>query len=139
MNALGKAAVGIAVLVELAVLGGGMFLLVQRETGTRARATVTGCVESGGGRYATIDCSGTWVVGGSLVGGNGHVVVGTVQGAAQGDVGKTVDVTVSGDTAYVRSITLPLALIGLGLALPALVAFVALGTRRQRRRRAGAD
>jgi hypothetical protein len=53
------------------------------------------------------------------------VHVGTVDGAGYGDVGKTITVTVSksGDTAYTRSLTKPLGLIGLGL-LPLILAIV---------------
>jgi hypothetical protein len=61
----------------------------------------------------------------------GHVVVGSVDGAEQNDVGKTVDVTLHGDTAYTRSLTTPLALIvfGAGSAFAGLIVAVRL-TRR---------
>jgi hypothetical protein len=96
MNLLAKALVGAVLAGGLALAGGGVVLLVQRETGTRARATVTGCTVSGSGRYERTDCTGTWVVGGTLVGGSGRVVVGTIDGVEASDVGKTIDVTAGG-------------------------------------------
>jgi len=113
MNAQGPALVVVMLFAALAFVGGGTFLIVERETGARARATVADCVERG---RSTV-CTGTWVVGGSLVGGNGHVVFGTIDGADSTDVGKTIDVTVSGGRAYVRSLVLAILLIGIGLLL----------------------
>jgi hypothetical protein len=121
MNARRKAHLAIMLVVALACVGGGVFLIVERETGTRAKAKVTECVESGRRFSHRTNCTGTWVVGGSLVRGGGHVVVGTIEGAESSDVGKTIDVTVSGDLAYSRSLVLPILLLVLGL-LVALVA-----------------
>jgi hypothetical protein len=103
----------VAVIIAAVMIGSGIFLLVQRQTGPRASATVGDCVSSGGGRWPTVHCTGSWVVGGSLLEG-GHVVVGTIDGADTGDVGKTLDVTLRGDTAYTRGLALPLLLIGIG-------------------------
>ena len=108
----------ILVIIAAALMAGGAFLLVQRETGTRARATVTRCVHAGGAKSSHTTCTGTWVTGGS-VGAGGQVHVGEIDGADSGDIGKTIDVTVSGDHAYSRSIVLPLVLIGCGV-LPLL-------------------
>ncbi len=106
------------------VLGGGIFLLVQRATGTRTQAHISSCDASGAGKYRRVHCEGTWTIGGALTRG-GHVVVGTVDGVDIGDVGKTVDVTVRGDTAYSRSLVLPIVLVVLGLLpLAALVLIV---------------
>jgi hypothetical protein len=103
----------------LGVAGAGAFRIVQDETGTRASATVSDC--SGyDGRYTHVTCTGSWVVGGDLLG-NGHVVVGDVSGAGYGDIGKTIDVTVRGDTAYTRGIGL-----GIGLLVGGLVIGVGL-------------
>jgi hypothetical protein len=110
------------VLTAVGVLAGGIFLIVQRQTGTRARATVDEChVVTGGSTHATDECSGTWVVGGSLLAG-GHVVVGDIQGAERRDIGKTLDVTVRGGTAYTRGLGLPI-----GLTAGGLVGAVGLG------------
>lgn len=121
MAAVSRGARRIAAIVFLmaGLLGPGIFLLVQRQTGPRASATVGDCVTTGAGRYRRTHCTGTWIVGGSLLDG-GHVVYGTIDGADTSDVGKTIDVTLRGDTAYSRSLTLPLLLIGLGL-MPALL------------------
>jgi hypothetical protein len=129
MNALGKALVVVALLAALACLGGGVFLIVQRETGTRAQALVTDCAVSGRATH----CTGTWIVGGDLLGGNGQVQVGSVEGATSSDVGNTIDVTVSGDTAYSRSLVLPIMLLVLGLLLTPLTALALIPSRLARR------
>jgi hypothetical protein len=84
------------------------------ETGTRAKATVTECHVESAGTHATDGCSGSWVIGGSRLG-SGHVVIGDVQGAERRDIGKTLDVTVRGDTAYTRGLGLPIVLTTGGL------------------------
>ena len=114
------------------VLGGGIFLLVQREVGTRTQAHVTSCDVSGSSKYRKVHCVGSWTVGGSLLDG-GHVVVGTVDGVDTGDIGKTVDVTVRGDTAYSRSLILPIVLTVLGLLPLAGLVAVIRGLFRSRR------
>jgi hypothetical protein len=102
------------VLTAVGLMAGGIFLIVQRQTGTRARATVTECHVVSNGTHASDECSGTWIVGGSLLAG-GHVVVGDIQGAERRDVAKTLDVTVRGDTAYTRGLGLPIGLTAGGL------------------------
>jgi hypothetical protein len=130
VNLLGKGLVTVLLLVLLGVAGAGVAMLVERETGTTARARVTRCDEQGAGRFQSTDCTGTWVA-------DGRVVVGPVQGAVADDVGTTIDVTPEGDHATSRSLTLPLLLIALGLG--PLAAFgVLAGRARHRRRRAAA-
>ncbi len=118
----------VGVLVWLVVLaipaglvGGGSFLLYQRARGTRVDATVMSCDTSGGvvvgtSTYRT-ECVAEWEI-------DGRVVVGGFTGGnGAADVGRTVDATVRGDTAYSRSVALPLVLLSLGapfLALPVL-------------------
>jgi hypothetical protein len=115
-----------------AMLGGGAFLLVQRATGPRAVATVGDCTTTGSGRYRSVHCTGSWTEGGSLFEG-GHIVVGAIQGAETTDIGKNLDVTVRGDTAYTRDVKLPLLLIGFGIVLcVALVNFIRVTARRRR-------
>jgi hypothetical protein len=109
------------VLTALGLAAGGVFLIVQRQTGTRAEATVTECHVVSHGTHASDECSGTWIVGGSLLAG-GHVVIGDVQGAESRDVGKTLDVTVRGDTAYTRGLGLPI-----GLTVGGVVGAIGLG------------
>jgi hypothetical protein len=95
-----------------------MFLLYQRAWGTRVEATVLSCDTSGGvfggaSTYRT-DCVAQWEI-------DGRVVVGGLDGGnGERDVGRTIDATVRGDTAYSRSIVLPVILVALGLPFLAL-------------------
>lgn len=131
MNALGKASVAVGVAVGLALGGGGVFLFVVQVTGTPAKATVTDCVQDISSRAGSYDCTGTWVVGGDLVFGGGHVDGGTIQGADASDVGKTIDVRLSGGAAYVESLVLPIILTGMGLLLAALAVFALIRAVRR--------
>jgi hypothetical protein len=123
------------VFLLLATVGmgiGGVYLTVVQFTGTPASATVTDCVQDQDARYpgVTYDCTGTWTVGGSLVGGNGHVVVGTVDGVDNTDVGKTIEVRLAGGAAYAESLALPLILMGIGFPAAALIGFLLLRVQR---------
>lgn len=113
-------------LIPVMTIGGGGWLLYQRAAGTPVRATVLACETSGNwSRYApTIreECVARWTLDGETV------VGGFNAGNGSPDVGKTVGATVRGDTAYSRSLVLPVILIGLGL--PFLVPVV-LGLRRR--------
>jgi hypothetical protein len=95
-----------------------VYQVIVRETGERASARVTECHKSGG-RYRSDVCSGTWVAGGSLLAG-GRVVLGTIDGADSGDLGRTIDVRLSGDRAYTTSLRVPIILIVIGLGIAAL-------------------
>jgi hypothetical protein len=99
--------------IPIALVGGGGWLLYQRAYGTRVTATVLSCDSSGNfRRYGTTfrtDCVAQWTI-------DGRVVVGGFDGGnGASDVGKQVDATVRGDTAYSRSLALPILLIVLGL------------------------
>jgi hypothetical protein len=106
-----------AVLVAMpaALLGGGTWLLYQRAVGTRVDATVLGCETSGNfrkfGSTIRTECYAEWTIDGETVVGNFSA------GNGQGDVGRTVSATVRGDTAYSRSLGLPILLLALGLPL----------------------
>jgi hypothetical protein len=115
-------------LVGVAMLAGGILSIAHKESGARARATVTGCHVIAG-KNATSECDGSWVVGGSLVGGGGHVVLGSIDDANPSDIGKTIDVRVSGDHAYTASLRVPIILLILGLliALGSLVLVTTAG------------
>ena len=119
-------------LIAAALIGAGVFLLVQRQTGTRAIATVGECETTGAGKYQTVHCTGTWVVGGPLMDG-GHVIFGTINGVDTDSVGKDIDVTLRGDEAYSRGLALPLLLIGFGL-LPAAGAVLCVWVALQKPR-----
>jgi hypothetical protein len=117
--------------IPAAVIGGGGFLLYQRAYGTRVEATVLECnlgrtgIPSRYGGGIREDCVASWTV-------DGELVIGGYNGGSSSDVGKTVTATVRGDTAYSRSLTLPLLLVALGL--PFLALPVASFRHRRRRR-----
>ncbi len=104
----------LCLLIGALLIAPGVWLIVQRQTGTRALAKVDNCDVEGYGEYRKVYCTGSWTVGGSLLEG-GHVVVGKIDGVDDDAVGKTIDVTVRGDTAYSRDLILPSILIGAGV------------------------
>jgi hypothetical protein len=112
----GRGVVPLAVaigLLSLGFVGTGVFYLHAQSTGARTTAKVTHC-DTRRGRYG---CTALWVQGGSLVFGKGHVVSGTLEGAGPSDVGKTLEVRVSGGRAYTPSLRIPIALLSIGAAL----------------------
>jgi hypothetical protein len=76
-------------------------------------------VPRSGGRYRSDVCTGMWVAGGSLLE-RGRMVTGTVDGADSGDLGKTLDVRLSGDRAYTKSWRVAIILLVLGAGVSAL-------------------
>lgn len=98
LNWFSKACVAFLMLAALGLAAGGVSLGVVQFTGTPARATVTDCVADTDATQSdtSYDCTGTWVTGGSLVGGNGQVVVGTIDGVDVSDVDRTINVRLSG-------------------------------------------
>ncbi|MCP9917564.1 hypothetical protein [Cyanobium sp. ATX 6F1] len=107
--------------IPAALVGGGGFLLHQRLAGTRVEAKVLACNTSGaiirGASTYRTECIARWEIGGRLV------IGGFTGGNGEADVGSTIDATVRGDTAYSRSLGLPVMLIAMGLpflALPVL-------------------
>lgn len=117
----------ILVAVPVAMVGGGAFLLYQAAWGTRVEVTVLSCDVSGGvfGGAATYrsDCVAEWVI-------DGRTVVGDFVGG-EPDAGTTLTATVRGDTAYHRSIVLPIVLLVLGLPFVVLIGH-SLASRRRR-------
>jgi hypothetical protein len=107
-------------LIGVGFLAGAYFSYIDQNTGPEAMARVSDC--SGNyGRYSSgVVCQGTWVVGGALVGGSGHVVVGEVQDANHSDAGHTISVHLHGDTAYPTKDSLRVPIIFLVLGLPAV-------------------
>ncbi|MCP9928726.1 hypothetical protein [Cyanobium sp. CH-040] len=112
--------------IPAALVGGGGFLLVQRAVGTRVEARVLECDTSGaiirGASTYRTECIAQWEIGGRLVTG------GFTGGNGASDVGRTVDATVRGDTAYSRSFVLPVVLIAMGLPFLALPVLTILRT-----------
>lgn len=119
-------------IMAVCLLWPGIFFLVQRQTGVRAEATVGDCEVTGAGRYQRTHCTGTWIVGGSLLDG-GHVIFGTINDADPSQVGKTIDVTLRGDEAYTLDLLLPIMLIGFGLIPIAIDVFLVWALVRRRR------
>jgi hypothetical protein len=119
-------------LVGLGMIAGGVTSIIHKESGAKAKATIASCQQVFSTHTTTYDCYGTWVEGGSLVGGNGHVVYGPVDDAEPSDIGKTLDVRVSGDHAYTPSLRVPIILLVLGglIAIGSVVLAVAVGRRR---------
>lgn len=125
-----------AAVLTVGLLVPGVYLLMLQSTGVRTQATVSDCETTGSGRYQTTNCTGSWVLGGELLEG-GHLVLGTIQGADESNVGKKVDVTIHGDEAYLRDLRLPLLLVGLGI-VPSLLMIPAFRKlRRMQREREG--
>jgi hypothetical protein len=112
---LGVLLVSLLLLGGLGMLAGGIYEVIVKETGERTTARITECHKTGG-RYRSDVCTGMWVAGGSLLAG-GQVITGTVDGADSGDLGHTLDVRLSGGTAYTTSLRVPIILIVIGLAL----------------------
>jgi hypothetical protein len=104
--------------MALVFFGGAAFIVFVQQNGPKTTAKVTRC-NVRGVRPRTYNCTGTWVAGGSLLDG-GHVVIGTIEGAGRGDVGKQIDVRLSGERAYTTSRRLPIVLAGIGLMFAVL-------------------
>jgi hypothetical protein len=107
-------------LIGLGFLAGAYFSYVDQNTGPEVMAKVSDCSGSYGRYQSGVVCQGTWVVGGALVGGNGHVVVGEVEDADDSDAGHTISVHLHGGTAYPTKDGLRVPIIFLVFALPAL-------------------
>jgi hypothetical protein len=102
---------------------GGVSVYRDQRSGSPGTAKVTDC--EGGRKYDPgIRCTGTWRVGGASLLRGGRVVVGRVEGAGYGDVGKTIDVRIHGtDHATKPSLGTPIVLWALGWPIVALALF----------------
>jgi hypothetical protein len=108
-------------LIGLGFLAGAYFSYVDQNTGPETTAQISTCSGSNGRFSSGIVCQGTWVVGGALVGGNGHVIVGDVVDADDSDAGHTISVHLHGHTAYPSKNSLRIPIIFLVFGLPALL------------------
>lgn len=118
--------VAAVMLLPLVLVGSGVWLLVQRQTGERVEAEVLGCDLDVGHRRSEQHCTARWTQ-------DGVEHVGPIQGSGDQEVGERVTATVRGDELYSRSLSLPLVLLGLGLPLCALpFAWVRRRIRRPR-------
>lgn len=106
--------------IGLGFLAAAYFSYVDQNTGPEAMAKVLSCSGSYGRYSSGVTCQATWVTGGSLVGGNGHVMVGDLEAADYSDVGHTISVHLHGGTAYPTKDSLRLPIVFLVFALPSL-------------------
>jgi hypothetical protein len=118
-------------LVGAGMVAGGAVSIVHKESGQPARATVASCQQIGV-RYTSFQCEGSWVEGGALVGGGGHVVYGVIDDATPSDIGRTLAVRVSGEHAYTLSLRVPIILVAVGLAIALGSILLVVATGRQR-------
>jgi hypothetical protein len=127
--------VGVAVIL-IAIAAGGFAALHDQTSGPKVLATVDECHHVGGYHGGSTECSGSWVVGGSLLG-NGHVEVGDIIGAGSSDVGKNMPARAHGNNAYTTtSYGVPIALFSTDGAILLVAGLVALQIRRGRKRTA---
>jgi hypothetical protein len=117
-------------LCGLALVAGGVAYGRYKNSGERVKAKVTDCHVNTSSHGNDV-CSGTWVEGGALVGGNGHVVIGTIDDASYSDIGQTLTVHVHGDRAYTSSMRIPVILIVAGLLTLLYVVFIVVFTLRK--------
>ena len=127
---------GITGLVGLGLIAGGVDQIANRYSGTPVLATVTGCEVVGGGHSTDEECDGSWVIGGTLVGGGGHVVLGPIHGADSSEIGKTIHVRANGDVAHTSSIRIGIILLILGLGMALYSVYIILAAPRKLARRA---
>jgi hypothetical protein len=126
----GRVIVGLVALAVLALGVGatatGVSQIRTRTTGERATAKISDCELGGTYKSRTVECTGTWITGGELVGGKGRVVVGRVEGASDDDEGRSIPVRLSsdGETAYTPSLATPILYIVVGVAFLALGLFL---------------
>jgi len=123
------------ILCALGLFAGGARRLHQESSGAKVVMTVTDCHHVDGLHGGSTVCSGSLVAGGSLLG-NGHVVLGTVDGVGGSDIGRTVRARATGDTAYTSSKSTPIALFCVGLGLLTVAGWFAWSIVKQRKPRA---
>jgi hypothetical protein len=107
-------------LIGLGFVAAAYFSYVEQNTGPETTATVASCTGTNSRFGPGIVCQGTWIVGGALVGGNGHVVFGDILDAEYSDIGHTISVHLHGGDAYSTKNSLRVPIIFLVIALPGL-------------------
>ncbi len=95
-------------LMPVALVGSGGWLVAQRQLGERVEAEVLSCDIDVGYKRASQYCTARWTQ-------DGVERTGPIQASGDHEVGETVTATVRDGELYSRSLTLPLVLIGLGL------------------------
>lgn len=97
------------IVLGLAAIGAGVYQIWQQRTGPEAKATVRSCERA----RRSVTCRGSWTTGSLLAGGS--VKLGIIEGAGSDDVGKTVDVRLHGERAYMPALRLPIIFFVLGV------------------------
>jgi hypothetical protein len=113
-----KVLVGLAILMGAGFGAGGGYEFYQATHGEKVSVLVTDCHYVSSGKTGTDECNGSWVEGGSLVGGNGHVILGPANNVNSNDIGKHVTMRAHGGSAYAQSVRIPVILF--------VIAFLAL-------------
>ncbi len=90
------------------LVGGGVWLLVQRQLGEKVEAEVISCDIDVGYKTASQHCLARWTE-------DGVERTGPIHASGDQEVGRTITATVRDGELYSRSLALPLILIGLGL------------------------
>jgi hypothetical protein len=112
-------------LLGLGMVAAGIVQIHNKESGPKVEAKVLSCTRTGG-IHSVDQCTATWVSGGSLVGGDGHVVQGPIDDANSDDIGRTLAVRIRGGQAYTGSLRVPIILIVLGLGIAAVGVLIAI-------------
>ncbi len=102
--------VTVVMVLPFVLVGGGIWLLVQRQVGERVEAEVISCDLDVGYKTSSQHCLARWTE-------DGVERTGPIQGSGDQEVGETITATKRGDDLYSRSLTLPLILLGLGLPM----------------------
>jgi hypothetical protein len=124
-----KILVGLAIVMAAGFGAGGVHELHQATHGEQVNVLVTDCHFVSSGQHGTEECNGSWVEGGSLVGGNGHVVLGPANNVNSNDIGKHVTMRAHGGSAYAESVRLPVILFVIAFLALAFGGFMFWGDR----------
>jgi hypothetical protein len=95
----------------IALVGGGIYVLVRQHSGVPVTVTVTGCTTARATQGGSV-CSGSWTL-------DGRTVTGEIEGSGDAEVGDEIAARATGTRAYTPSPRLPIILISLGVLLPA--------------------
>jgi len=130
MRSRGPLVIGLVLLLSGVGLAFGAYASYRdQRSGTPGHAKVSSCTGHGGRYSGGVHCTGSWVVGGSLLEG-GHVVLGDITNADRGDIGKVIAVRIHGDDHATKPntrVSIILALLGIPmLALGIYLLFTSL-------------
>jgi hypothetical protein len=124
-----KILVGLGILMAAGFGAGGAYEFHQATHGEQVSVLVTDCHFVSSGKTGTDECNGSWVEGGALVGGNGHVVLGPANNVDSSDIGKHVTMRAHGGSAYAESVRLPIVFFVLAFLALAFSVFMFWGDR----------